>query len=445
MSASASCCTASGSTTTTGPRGRCCPGRHGRAGHERQQLDEPLGRQPAFERLHEGAQLAPAREALVQHRGERRQQRARREEVGERQRLEGLERRRSRAACRGRSGAGSRRCRRRTRSAPGSSRVGGEDVEDAAAARHLAGRRHRILARVAAFVERLEQDLGRQLVAHAHARARASPAGAARGSAAAGPTGDATTARAPPARRVQRRGAPGRGARRGAAGRGRAAGPAPAATARRPRGPAAAASVRRSCAVSSTSRSRGTTTRSGALGEQQRQRAPRSGPERPASCDTSALRASARRASRAADRSSERSEPGGQRHGRRMRSTSRGGGAARHERHAHHASAGGLDLGPPDDLVRAPSRRPSPARRAAAPSPPRAACPRRRRPRGRPPRAPRAPRRARPLGRAAGPGPLSRRTEASRVDRDHERVALARAPPRGAPRARRAAGRSSRS
>ena len=46
--------------------------------------------------------------------------------------------------------------------------VGREDVEDAAAAGDLAGGRDRVLAPIAALVERLEQDLGRHLVARAH-------------------------------------------------------------------------------------------------------------------------------------------------------------------------------------------------------------------------------------------------------------------------------------
>ena len=145
--------------------------------------------------------------------------------------------------------------------ADGSVAVGGEDVEDAAAPRHLAGGRHRVLPHVAAFVERLQQDLRRHLVARPHAEhasleqvrgeARAQQARRAR-----------PPPRAPPrARRAGRR--PGAAKRpRGEAGRGRAAGPGPetAAPPRRARLRSERAQVLGSA---STSVSRGATTSSG--------------------------------------------------------------------------------------------------------------------------------------------------------------------------------------
>ena len=64
--------------------------------------------------------------------------------------------------------------------------IGGKDVQDAAAARELAGRGDRVLAPIAAFVERLEQDLGRHLLARAHAEDARREEARARGSAGGG-------------------------------------------------------------------------------------------------------------------------------------------------------------------------------------------------------------------------------------------------------------------
>ncbi len=69
------------------------------------------------------------------------------------------------AACRGRSARRLSIVSPKNSTRTGRVAVGREDVEDAAAARHLAGARDRVLAPVAALVERLEQDLRRHLVA----------------------------------------------------------------------------------------------------------------------------------------------------------------------------------------------------------------------------------------------------------------------------------------
>ena len=144
------------------------PGRHRRPGHEGHELGEPLGREPALERLEEGGELAPPREALGEDRGQGRQHGARREDVGEGQRDEGVDRpggplRVGVEAAQALHGVAEELDAHRLRP------VRGEDVEDAAAPRHLARGGDRVLARVAPFVERLEQDLGRHLVAHAQA------------------------------------------------------------------------------------------------------------------------------------------------------------------------------------------------------------------------------------------------------------------------------------
>ncbi len=291
------------------------PRRHGRAGHERQQIDEPLRRQPALERVLEGRQLAPAREALVQHGGERREQRARREEVGERQRFEGFERRR-------------RALRVRVEAAQalhvvaeeldphGLVGVGREDVEDAAAPRHLAGRRHRILARVAAFVERFEQDLGQELVAHAHLEhaRRQQVRREARPQQPEGRRDDGARALGA----VQRRGAPGLGALvpRQAAEGGRARRRQRQHGALDPGGRGERAQVLRRLLDVALARhqheERG-------LGEQQRQERP----QRPREARELRTSPSRERLARLAGGGPlhERSEPGGKRHGRRMRST----------------------------------------------------------------------------------------------------------------------------
>ena len=103
--------------------------------------------------------------------------------------------------------------------------VGREHVEDAAAAGHLAGRGHRVLAAVAALVERLEQDLRRHLLARRQ-RHHAGLEQARRqdGTQEAGGGGDQGPEPAAAARRAgRRRGAARR--RRGGAARGRARGP----------------------------------------------------------------------------------------------------------------------------------------------------------------------------------------------------------------------------
>ena len=259
-SAAASWRTASGSTITTGPAARCCHGGTVAPGTSGQQLDEPLRRQPALDGVQERLELAPAGEALSSSARQRLQQRARREQVGERQRLERLER------SHGALGVGVEAAQALDVVAEELDPdrlvgVGREDVEDAAAARDLSGRRDRVLARVAALVERLEQDLGQSSRRPRAPRARASRAGAGRGSGAAGRA--ATRPRRAPSAPCAAwpRDAPVRLAWRGRPRNG--GGPGAGSDRTAPSIPAASASVRRSCAVSSTSRSRGTTTRSG--------------------------------------------------------------------------------------------------------------------------------------------------------------------------------------
>ena len=175
---------------------------------------------------------------------------ARREDVGEGQRSRWRRARPWCAGCRGRSRAGSPRCRRGTRCARATSRSGGKTSRMPPRRATWPGGGDRVLAPVAALVERLEQDLRRQLVAGGdrdHARLEQV---AARGSAGAGPAGEATRrAHAGRERGVEGGGAPERGVRRGAAGRGRAAGPGRGREGPRPATPASAASVRRSSAA----------------------------------------------------------------------------------------------------------------------------------------------------------------------------------------------------
>ena len=148
-------------------RPRAGPWRRGRAARGRRARPEAArARAPR-----EARELAPAREALVEHRAAPPAASASRT-------------RRRAAACSSASSGAVARCvsgsKRRSAldgvaeelDAHGLVGVGREDVEDAAAPRHLAGSRHGVLARVAALVERLEQDLGRQLVARAQLTTR---------------------------------------------------------------------------------------------------------------------------------------------------------------------------------------------------------------------------------------------------------------------------------
>ena len=148
--------------------------------------------------------------------------------------------------------------------------IRGEDVEDASAARDLAGRGNGILAAIPALVERFEEDLGREVFAALdrddarleQARRRGSAAGV------------------PPARRRGRSAArawprarrPPAAARPpdGAAGRGTAPGPGAGRARTAPAAPVSWASVRRSSVTRSTRRSVLTTTSSGRAGDEQR-------------------------------------------------------------------------------------------------------------------------------------------------------------------------------
>ena len=216
------------------------PGRDRGTADERHQVDEAVRDEPALERLDEPRQLAARGEALGQQRAQRLQHRACREHVGERERDERVDR----AAGALRVGVEEAQALDGVAEELDAHRlvaVAREHVDDAAAPGHLAGGRHRVLALVAALVERLEQDLRRHLVAHAQAddprleqvRREAGPQQ---------PVGrgdeGASDARAAPAA-VQRRGA--RRRRRGAAGRETAAGREPAGRGRCPARPASAA------------------------------------------------------------------------------------------------------------------------------------------------------------------------------------------------------------
>ena len=201
----------------------------------------------------------------------------------------------------------------------------------------------------------------------------------------------------------------------------------------------------------STSRSRGTTTRSGrARRASSGQRARRAGPARPGSCGTPPVpRAPGAPRASGGPRRTERPRPGRRRrHGSADRARAMSGRrAARHERRrAPRARRRASTSLAADDLVQRPVRALHQHVRAAAPS-----ITRQRRvlvvDHDAVDRLERRERlRALGLGdERAGPRPLSRAHGGVGVDADHEDVALARAPPRAGPRARRAAGRSSRS
>ena len=101
-----------------GARRQVGPGGLGRAGHERHQVGQDLGLESAIEGVDEVRELAPAREAPLEDRPQRLQHRACREDVGERERHERLDR----AARALRLGVEAPQaldaCRRRTRPAP---------------------------------------------------------------------------------------------------------------------------------------------------------------------------------------------------------------------------------------------------------------------------------------------------------------------------------------
>ena len=341
--------TASGSTSTIVAPGRCCHGGTVAPGTSGSSSARPSGARPRSSASRKGSSSRRSAKRCFRTEGKAASKRAGREQVGERERLEGLDRcgralRVGVEAAQALHGVGEELDPHRLR------RVRGEHVEDAAPARHLTRGRHGVLARVAALVERLEQDLRRHLVAHAHVQhaRREQVRGEARAQQAEGRGDDGAGAPAPCAAR--RRAAPGRP--RGAAGRETGAARGPAAPGPRPRCPAAAASVRRSCAVSSTSRSRGTTTSSGPSASSSGRNA-RERPRRAAELDASPrpragvgprARLAAPRAGRARRAGSRAADA---RDDRRRR-------AARDERDADHAAAGLLDLGAPDDLVRGP-------------------------------------------------------------------------------------------
>ena len=140
------------------------PRGNGRARHERQKLRRFLFGQAAVELLQQARQIARAREALGQAPAQLVQDRSRCERVRQRMRLQRFD-------DNGRAlGLGIEPPEALHRVAQEldpyrSVAVGRKDVHDAAAAADLAGSGDRVLPPVAAFGERLEQDLGRHLVA----------------------------------------------------------------------------------------------------------------------------------------------------------------------------------------------------------------------------------------------------------------------------------------
>ena len=143
------------------------PGRHRRPRHERQQLRQLLAGQAPAQPLQQRGQLADARETVGQDPLQGVEHGARREGVGEREQLQSFEQ--PRGALRlGIERAQALHGVAQERDAHGRLAVGREHVEDAAAARHLSRRAHRVLAAVASLVEGLEQDLRREVLARLH-------------------------------------------------------------------------------------------------------------------------------------------------------------------------------------------------------------------------------------------------------------------------------------
>ncbi len=381
--------------------GEVRPGRHGGAGYEGHEIGEPLGLEAALERLEEGGELAPSPEALGQHRRQHGEDGAGGEDVGERQGDEGLD------GAGGPLGIGVEAAQAlhgvaEELDAHRLLAVRGEDVEDAAAASHLAGRGDRVLPRVAALVERLEEDLGRHLVAHAqahHARleqvrgeARAEEARR-RGDEGAGAPG-LEERRRPPRRGVGMAGqaAEGGRSRRGQRQHG----------ARETRlGGQCPQVLRRLLHVALA----GHHHEEGRLGEEERDEAS-GGPHEAGERDAAGRgerRGGPRRPRGNRGAAPARWEPGRSRPADAV--DDRGGRAAGHERHSH-------DPAPPPPRPRRgrrsrprPSRRPSPARRAGGPGSPRSAWARRRARRGRPSPGRGGSRRARLRAGPGGPPP----------------------------------------
>ena len=348
-------------------------GGHGRAGHQAAAARRARRRRrPALDALQERRQLAARRRSA---RGSARAQ-ARPARSAARRRRRGAGSRGCSSAPVVRWVSGSKRAQAldgvaEELDAHGRVAVGREDVEDAAAARHLAGRGDRVLAAVAAFVERLEQDL------RASAPRRRASVNDARLEQVAAcsvgrsrPAGEATSARRRP-RRAACRAAARRSAASGWRGRPRkGGGPGRREGQHRAREPRPRwASVRRSSAAAldvalarapppaaarSVSRSGSEQPRAGRPRPRERRQPRRarrrSRGARPGAAASAATRLRARARSRLADALHEG-----------------GGGAPGHELDAHHAAARRLHLVAAHDRRRAPSPRPSPGRRGAAP------------------------------------------------------------------------------
>ncbi len=142
------------------------PGRHGGSGDETDEVRQDFGGEAALERLDEAQDLAVRTEPLAQDPGQGGEDRPRREDVGEGQgheRLDGT----GRALRVGVEAPEALDGVAEELDADGLASIGGEDVEDASAPGDLAGGGHRVLPRVAPLVERLQEDLGRHLVARA--------------------------------------------------------------------------------------------------------------------------------------------------------------------------------------------------------------------------------------------------------------------------------------
>ncbi len=140
---------------------------HGGVRNQRQQLDEALGHEAPFQALQELGPLAPGCEALGDARAKRFDDGAGGEDVREGKGRELVERGHGALGLRVEGAEALHRVAEELQADRGLA-VAGEDVEDAAAAGHLAGRGHRILPHVAALVERLEENLGGHFVPRAH-------------------------------------------------------------------------------------------------------------------------------------------------------------------------------------------------------------------------------------------------------------------------------------
>ena len=132
-------------------------------GNERDELGQLVGEEAPVEPLEEGSDLAAVAEARGKLLSEIAQDRARGEEVGQGQDLEGFERALAPLGG-GVEAAQALEGVAEELETHGAIRVGREDVEDAAAQGDLSGAGHGVLPPVASLVERLEEDLGRHLV-----------------------------------------------------------------------------------------------------------------------------------------------------------------------------------------------------------------------------------------------------------------------------------------